>query len=119
MELSVIIQMLNYSDAIKITTPRTSTWPKDANVVTIGDLFKYTFPDITTNTFIQPPKGVTSDGFNVTTDDAKVADLKSWEKDFKSTPDIKEKFDNAENLNSISDIPKAKIFELIERIKKV
>jgi hypothetical protein len=32
---------------------------------------------------------------------------------------IKEKFDNAENLNSISDIPKAKIFELIERIKKV
>jgi hypothetical protein len=31
---------------------------------------------------------------------------------------IKEKFDNAENLNSISDIPKAKIFELIERIKK-
>lgn len=32
---------------------------------------------------------------------------------------LKEKFDNAENLNSISDIPKAKIFELIERIKKV
>jgi hypothetical protein len=31
---------------------------------------------------------------------------------------IKEKFDNAENLNLISDIPKAKIFELIERIKK-
>ena len=31
---------------------------------------------------------------------------------------IKEKFDNADNLNSISDIPKAKIFELIERIKK-
>jgi hypothetical protein len=31
---------------------------------------------------------------------------------------IKESFDNAENLNSISDIPKAKIFELIERIKK-
>lgn len=32
---------------------------------------------------------------------------------------IKESFDNAENLNSILDIPKAKIFELIERIKKV
>jgi hypothetical protein len=31
---------------------------------------------------------------------------------------IKESFDNAENLNSILDIPKAKIFELIERIKK-
>jgi hypothetical protein len=31
---------------------------------------------------------------------------------------IKEKFDNAENLNSISDIPKVKIFELLDRIKK-
>jgi hypothetical protein len=31
---------------------------------------------------------------------------------------IKESFDNAENLNSTLDIPKAKIFELIERIKK-
>lgn len=30
---------------------------------------------------------------------------------------IKEKFENAENLNSILDIPKSKIFELIERIK--
>jgi hypothetical protein len=32
---------------------------------------------------------------------------------------IKEKFENAENLNSISDIPKVKIFELIERIKNI
>lgn len=31
---------------------------------------------------------------------------------------IKEKFDNAENISTINDIPKAKIFELIERIKK-
>ena len=31
---------------------------------------------------------------------------------------VKEKFDNAENLNSTTDIPKSKIFELIERIKK-
>ena len=31
---------------------------------------------------------------------------------------IKEKFDNAENLNSISDISKVKIFELLDRIKK-
>jgi hypothetical protein len=30
---------------------------------------------------------------------------------------IKEKFDNAENINTVIDIPKAKIFELIERIK--
>ena len=32
---------------------------------------------------------------------------------------IKEKFDGAENLNSITDISKVKIFELIDRIKKV
>lgn len=32
---------------------------------------------------------------------------------------IKEKFDNAESLSSINDISKAKIFELIERLKKV
>lgn len=31
---------------------------------------------------------------------------------------IKEKFDNAENINSINDISKVKIFELIDRIKK-
>lgn len=30
---------------------------------------------------------------------------------------IKEKFDNAEILNSVNDIPKVKIFELIDRIK--
>jgi hypothetical protein len=32
---------------------------------------------------------------------------------------IKDKFDNAENLNSITDISKVKIFELIDRLKKV
>jgi len=31
---------------------------------------------------------------------------------------IKEKFDGADNLNSIKDVPKSKVFELIERIKK-
>jgi len=31
---------------------------------------------------------------------------------------IKENFENAEGINELSDIPKAKIFELIERIKK-
>jgi hypothetical protein len=31
---------------------------------------------------------------------------------------VKEKFDNAENINSINDISKVKIFELIDRIKK-
>lgn len=32
---------------------------------------------------------------------------------------LKEKFDNAEAIVTLSDIPKSKIFELIERIKKV
>ena len=32
---------------------------------------------------------------------------------------IKEKFDGAENFNTITDIPKVKIFELIDRIKKI
>ena len=32
---------------------------------------------------------------------------------------IKEKFENAEQINSINDISKVKIFELIERIKKI
>jgi len=31
----------------------------------------------------------------------------------------KENFENAEKINSLNDIPKAKIFELIERIKKI
>lgn len=32
---------------------------------------------------------------------------------------VKEKVENVENINSISDIPKVKIFELIERVKKI
>ena len=91
-----------YSDAIKITTPRTGTWPKEANIVTIGDLFKYTFPDITTNSFIKPPEHSTSNGFSVTVDDAKLADYKSWEKDFNSSTEIKEKFNNLKRGLSVN-----------------
>jgi hypothetical protein len=83
-----------YADAIKISTPRTGTWPKEASVVTIGDLFKYTFPDITTDTFIKPPDYIISNGVSSTVDDSKKSDYKSWEADFKSSPDIKDKFDN-------------------------
>jgi len=32
---------------------------------------------------------------------------------------IKEKFDGAENFNSVKDVPKSKVFELIERLKKL
>lgn len=35
-----------YADAIKITTPKLGDWPNDPKVVTIGDLFKFTFPDL-------------------------------------------------------------------------
>jgi hypothetical protein len=47
--------------------------------------------------------------------------MKEKEITFESLKDklIKEKFENAENLNILQDIPKSKIFELIERIKKV
>jgi len=32
---------------------------------------------------------------------------------------VKENFDNIENIKNVNDIPKAKIFELIERLKKI
>jgi hypothetical protein len=91
-----------YSDAIKITTPRTGSWPKDENVKTIGDLFKYTFPDISTNTFIKPPTYLISNGVSSYIDESKKQDYISWEKDFNTTPVIKEMFKKIEtglNLN--------------------
>jgi hypothetical protein len=50
-----------YADAIKITTPKEGPWPNDPKVVTIGDLFKYTFPDIESDTLIAPTMYNTSD----------------------------------------------------------
>ena len=44
-----------YADAIKITTPKEGPWPNDPKVVTIGDLFKYTFPDINSDKEVKPP----------------------------------------------------------------
>jgi hypothetical protein len=43
-----------YADAIKITTPKEGPWPNDPKVVTIGDLFKHTFPDIESDLIIVP-----------------------------------------------------------------
>lgn len=82
-----------YSDAIKISTPRLSTWPKDESVKTIGDLFKYTFPDITTSTFIEPPSYLVSNGISKYIDESKKADYDSWNADLTSTPVIKEMFE--------------------------
>lgn len=45
-----------YADAIKISTPKSGPWPNDPKVVTIGDLFKYTFPDIESGQFISPTR---------------------------------------------------------------
>jgi lysozyme len=64
-----------YADAIKITTPKKGRWPlvagnivdtntgtstdfaqSDPKVVTIGDLFKYTFPDINSDKIIKPDR---------------------------------------------------------------
>jgi len=48
-----------YADAIKITTPKVGPWPNDPKVVTIGDLFKYTFPDIESDNIVKPPNPTT------------------------------------------------------------
>lgn len=65
-----------YADAIKISTPKKGRWPlggstlvdgntgavdtsqlgSDPKIVTIGDLFKYTFPDINSDKIIKPDK---------------------------------------------------------------
>ena len=64
-----------YADAIKITTPKKGRWPlvagnivdtntgtstdfaqSDPKVVTIGDLFKYTFPDINSDKIVKPDR---------------------------------------------------------------
>ena len=71
-----------YADAIKITTPKKGPWPNDPKVVTIGDLFKYTFPDIESDTIIKP-----------STKDFLVAgrreDYNGWLKDLRDSEDEK------------------------------
>lgn len=77
-----------YADAIKISTPKTTTWPKDENVKTIGDLFKYTFPDIEKGTFVEPPKGVYSNGLSSTVNQDEVDARKAWEKDLNTAKEF-------------------------------
>ena len=43
-----------YADAIKITKVKEGFWPNDPKVITIGDLFKHTFPDIESDLIIVP-----------------------------------------------------------------
>jgi hypothetical protein len=68
-----------YTDAIKITTPKEGPWPKDPKVVTIGDLFKYTFPDIESDKVVEPPRPTIND----------YEDYNGWTKDLKNSKDEK------------------------------
>jgi hypothetical protein len=94
-----------YADAIKISTPKKGRWPlggtplvdsntgavdtsqlgSDPKVVTIGDLFKYTFPDINSDKIVKPDKSSKEYG--------------SWAKDLKASEDekIKTMYDTISN----------------------
>jgi hypothetical protein len=61
-----------YADAIKITTPKEGPWPNDPKVVTIGDLFKYTFPDIESDRTVVPPSN------NLSYDEKERENYKGW-----------------------------------------
>ena len=68
-----------YADAIKISTPKKGSWPNNPTVVTIGDLFKYTFPDVDSDNIITPPNPSSGDYENYT----------GWLKDLKNNKDEK------------------------------
>lgn len=68
-----------YADAIKITTPKEGPWPNDPKVITIGDLFKYTFPDIESDTVISPPSPTVTS----------YEDYLGWSKDLNKSKDEK------------------------------
>jgi hypothetical protein len=74
-----------YADAIKISTPKEGPWPNDPKVVTIGDLFKYTFPDIESDKVVQPPDYELGDS----PEGDKWENRKGWEKDLKNSKDEK------------------------------
>ena len=74
-----------YADAIKITTPKEGPWPNDPKVVTIGDLFKYTFPDIESDKIVVPPSN------NLSYDEIERENYRGWIKDLKNSKDEKVK----------------------------
>ena len=102
-----------YADAIKISTPKKGRWPlvasdivdtntgavdtsqlgSDPKVVTIGDLFKYTFPDINSDKIVKPDRYSKEYG--------------GWAKDLKDSADekIKTMYDKiADGIRSNRDI---------------
>jgi hypothetical protein len=72
-----------YADAIKITTPKEGPWPNDPKVVTIGDLFKYTFPDIESDKIVVPPSN------NLLYDEKERENYRGWSNDIKNSKDEK------------------------------
>lgn len=74
-----------YADAIKITTPKEGPWPNDPKVVTIGDLFKYTFPDIESDKIVVPPSN------NLLYDEKERENYRGWSNDIKNSEDEKVK----------------------------
>lgn len=81
-----------YADAIKISTPKEGTWPNDPKVITIGDLFKYTFPDIESDNIIKPPQPTVNN----------YDDYKGWLNDLKNSKDEKIKTMYSKILSGIS-----------------
>jgi hypothetical protein len=72
-----------YADAIKITTPKEGPWPNDPKVVTIGDLFKYVFPDIESDKIVKPPSN------NLLYDEKERENYKGWSRDLENSNDEK------------------------------
>lgn len=94
-----------YADAIKITTPKKGPWPNDPKVVTIGDLFKYTFPDIDSGKIIAPTRYNTNEYEN----------YNGWVKDLPNNEDPK----ISEMYSTISNgIQSVKKLETYQSLKK-
>lgn len=110
-----------YADAIKISTPKKGRWPlggstlvdgntgavdtsdlgSDPKVVTIGDLFKYTFPDINSDKIVKP--------------DRYSKEYAGWAKDLKLSEDEKIKTMYDTISNGISSNRKIEIYQSLKK----
>jgi hypothetical protein len=110
-----------YADAIKISTPKKGRWPlggstlvdgntgavdtsdlgSDPKVVTIGDLFKYTFPDINSDKIVKPDRYSKEYG--------------GWAKDLKLSEDEKIKTMYDTISNGISSNRKIEIYQSLKK----
>jgi putative chitinase len=110
-----------YADAIKISTPKKGRWPlggstlvdgntgavdtsdlgSDPKVVTIGDLFKYTFPDINSDKIVKPDRYSKEYG--------------GWAKDLKASEDEKIKTMYDTISNGISSNRQIEIYQSLKK----